>query len=313
MRAQRLAPTGYNYPPEIVSAGRSPVNIERIREFVTVASTLSFTTAADMLCVELPTLSRHIRNLETSLGIQLFDRTTRSVALTKQGEVLLPKASRLCRDYDDLLNSIKPHASTITVVSNAWNIPVATEGFYHTWMLFHDRHPETQCTTVDDRIGDNGFTMLLNGEADLSMTVTPLDAERMGLTADTIEFARVYAYLSRKNALAKKPRISLHDLEGLTYRPTLPHPASANTLRAIEILKNAGVTFTLGHPLDSQWLLAPNDFSLVYGGSPSASFEILNTQIEIEEEVLMPLGAVHRGGALINEFVAFMKKVSQLH
>ncbi|MBB1092638.1 LysR family transcriptional regulator [Rhodopseudomonas palustris] len=60
----------------------------RIPYFLAVAETLSFRKAAQALHIAQPALSRSIRQLEQQLGFQLFQRSTRHVALTPAGEVL---------------------------------------------------------------------------------------------------------------------------------------------------------------------------------------------------------------------------------
>ncbi|MVO17449.1 LysR family transcriptional regulator [Parasedimentitalea huanghaiensis] len=65
------------------------MNFQQLRFVVAVAETHSFTSAADLCCVTQPALSNAIAQLEEELGGKLFDRTTRSVALTDFGQILI--------------------------------------------------------------------------------------------------------------------------------------------------------------------------------------------------------------------------------
>ena len=62
---------------------------EYIAEFIKIAQLKSFSLAAEELMISQSSLSKHIKTLETTLGVQLFDRTTRSVTLTSFGQKIL--------------------------------------------------------------------------------------------------------------------------------------------------------------------------------------------------------------------------------
>lgn len=76
-----------------------------LRGFLAVAEELHFTRAAARLYVAQQALSRDIRRLERTLGAELFVRTTRQVALTGDGERLLPYARRVLEAQDALLSA----------------------------------------------------------------------------------------------------------------------------------------------------------------------------------------------------------------
>jgi DNA-binding transcriptional LysR family regulator len=74
--------------------------------FVAVAERNSFARAAAQLGVAPSTLSHTIRLLEERLAVRLFNRTTRSVALTEAGERLLSRVRPAFADLDEALESI---------------------------------------------------------------------------------------------------------------------------------------------------------------------------------------------------------------
>ena len=77
------------------------MNVKQLRAFVAVAKYQSFAQAGEHLHISQPALSLTIKALEENLGGALLSRTTRSVSLTAEGEVLLPLARRLLADWDD--------------------------------------------------------------------------------------------------------------------------------------------------------------------------------------------------------------------
>jgi DNA-binding transcriptional LysR family regulator len=70
----------------------SPVESRPLRHFAAVAEELSFARAAERLSISAPALSRTVAQLEAQLGVKLLERSTRSVALTAAGSVLLEES-----------------------------------------------------------------------------------------------------------------------------------------------------------------------------------------------------------------------------
>ncbi len=74
--------------------------------FLAIARNRSFRKAADELGVTASALSHSLRALEDRLGLRLFNRTTRSVALTEAGELLFDRVAPAFRDIDDALEDL---------------------------------------------------------------------------------------------------------------------------------------------------------------------------------------------------------------
>lgn len=71
-----------------------------LKAFVAIAERGNFSAAARMLAISPSALSQRIREFEARLGVRLFNRTTRSVGLTEQGQTLLDKIVPLFAGFD---------------------------------------------------------------------------------------------------------------------------------------------------------------------------------------------------------------------
>jgi DNA-binding transcriptional LysR family regulator len=82
------------------------MDIHHLKIFVSVYKNKSFTRASEELHISQPTISEHIKNLESSLGCKLFDRLGRSIMPTTEGDVLYPRALQLLDELNDIMEEI---------------------------------------------------------------------------------------------------------------------------------------------------------------------------------------------------------------
>ncbi len=71
------------------------VSLSQLRIIQAVAHTGSFTRAADVVHLTQPGISKHVKQMEESLGVSLFDRLGKKVVLTQAGEILLEAAQQV--------------------------------------------------------------------------------------------------------------------------------------------------------------------------------------------------------------------------
>ncbi len=104
--------------------------LELIQGFEASARTLSFTKAADELSITQSAVSRQIRALEEHLGVALFERRPRSLALTEQGRSLHRAATEFLEQLQETTNRLRtdggaPHLTVTTTggFASLWLIP----------------------------------------------------------------------------------------------------------------------------------------------------------------------------------------------
>ena len=78
------------------------MDIQRLRSFVLAAEQLNFSEAAKQLHLTQPTISHHIKSLETDLGVELFNRGGSRLQITEAGRSLLPWARKLIQDSNEM-------------------------------------------------------------------------------------------------------------------------------------------------------------------------------------------------------------------
>jgi DNA-binding transcriptional LysR family regulator len=186
------------------------VDTRLLRAFVTVAEELSFTRAAKRLFLAQQALSSQIRQLESRLGVALFERTTRKVALTEAGELLLPHAvaslAALDAGTERLEAAARARRGTLRVgLSGTAMLPVANE----TIRLFAERFPE-----VDLQVSNAGLNEpaagLKEGAVDVAFVRPPFQDE--GLSLVTVLTEERYAVLRADHPLASRDFVRPEDV-----------------------------------------------------------------------------------------------------
>lgn len=82
------------------------LNLQQMHGFVELARTCNFRSAAKVLGISQPALSRTIKAVEDVIGTRLFDRDTRRVEITPAGRELLPIASRILENFQSSLSEL---------------------------------------------------------------------------------------------------------------------------------------------------------------------------------------------------------------
>ncbi len=102
---------------------------KNLEQFMAIADAGSYLAASDLLHISQPALSYNLKKLETKLGVQLFERSSRGVRLTASGETLYESAVMMQRLYNNAIDSIARQ-----VAEQQEGIRIGTG--YSTWHLF---------------------------------------------------------------------------------------------------------------------------------------------------------------------------------
>ncbi|WP_442595189.1 LysR family transcriptional regulator [Parapusillimonas sp. JC17] len=156
---------------------RRRITIRELDVFAAVADGLSFSKASEQLNISQPSLSATVRNLEETLGTRLFDRHTRSVALTPVGHELALIAKQLLTDFDHAFDRmsdiIDGKVGTLTIAAS----PSVMSGFLPGALKeFRKAHPRIE-VQLHEEVFEQCIGMLRAEKVEVALTPRKADAE----------------------------------------------------------------------------------------------------------------------------------------
>lgn len=145
------------------------ITLRHLRSFVAVAETGSFTLAATRLFVTQSSLTATIRQFEEDVGVVLFDRTSRRVAMTEDAVRFKPVAERVLREFD---NAVGDLAAVATSQKGHVRIAAAPSMIVHlltpALSAFRREFPDITIS-VRDGGSDKIEKVVLDGEVDFGL------------------------------------------------------------------------------------------------------------------------------------------------
>ncbi len=188
--------------------------------FLAVADELHFGRAATRLGIAQPALSKTIRKLERRLGVLLFERTSRAVALTEAGRVLTREA-RVALDAVSAAALRAQRAGTREPRLVLSMKPGGDGGLLPAILAAYQR--ESHVLPVEVVFDADSARMLREGRADAALLYTPPD-ELHGLDTQILLTEAPVAVLPKSHPLARRASLHMADLAGesLHRKPTAP-------------------------------------------------------------------------------------------
>jgi DNA-binding transcriptional LysR family regulator len=214
----------------------SQIEFRHLRCFLAVAESLSFHRAAARLDLSQQQVSQTIHNLERMVGARLFDRTTRAVALTEAGVMLVARAQELFDHLDRALTETQLTASGRTgqlILGIAGG--TAERRLPRVFSDFRKQFPKLY---LDIRLQSSGAQLeaLVRGEIDAGFAISPLP--RRGISADTL--CRAGFVLQVPASLDTRMRRNLADYRDQPFIALATHVSPGYVARCQLLFEEAG-------------------------------------------------------------------------
>ncbi len=197
------------------------MELRQLRYLVALAEEQHFTRAAEREHIAQPALSQQIRRLERELGLALVERTTRRVAMTDAGTLLVARARRILSDVEAARAEMQAVAGVQT--------GHLTIGAIHTMgpvdislalAIFHQRHPGVELT-VCEQSSEELAEGVRSDELDLAFLSVTERVESHGLALEQLVSEELVAVLPADHRLAGRRRVRMAELAGerfISYR-----------------------------------------------------------------------------------------------
>ncbi|VTU19263.1 Hca operon transcriptional activator [Variovorax sp. SRS16] len=187
----------------------NPIDLRAWRQFVAVAEELHFGRAAARLHLTQPPVTQAIAQMERTLGVMLFDRTRRRVALTPAGEALLPEVRELLARAQAL--PARARAAAAGEVGRVRLAFVSTIGFERlpAWVREFRLHCPQVALELVEATGDVQLEAFSRGEIDAGLMLHSPGFAPPGLERLAVAQERLVLALPARHPLARIERVPL--------------------------------------------------------------------------------------------------------
>jgi LysR family carnitine catabolism transcriptional activator len=155
------------------------LSTRQLRAFIALAHEKNFTRAATVSHLSQPAFSALIRQLEETLGVRLFDRTTRMVSITREGSDFADAARRVLDEVEAALTVVSDSAALRTGrISIALLPSLAADWLPGVLAGFRSAHPGVE-TQVADILSEPCIEAVRSGRADFALAATRADTPEL--------------------------------------------------------------------------------------------------------------------------------------
>ena len=189
------------------------MELRHLRYFVAVAEMENVSRAAmQRLHVSQPSLSRQIRDLEDEMGVQLLERTAKSVRLTDAGRAFLDEARAILKHTDNAVGKVRAIAGKADTEVHIGDWPLATGRIMPALLRAYQQAMPNVKVKVHDWPVEKNIAGVRDGRLQLAIIIPPLKANALEeLRFEELLTARVCLAVSCDHPFARRQSVSLAD------------------------------------------------------------------------------------------------------
>lgn len=195
------------------------MEIRQIRYAEAVARYSSFSKAAETMYVTQQTLSQQIKRLEDEIGFSIFERSTRSVALTQSGRAFIEQAVPLLNAFDAFSHEVERLREGVGQDIRLGILPTFSHlNVLETIYTFQAREKDVSIQ-VQIQKSSRLIEMLRHGSLDAAignLSQQQIDAIKDTYTVQVFSKDHICAVLHERHALARQDAVPLFQLEDQT-------------------------------------------------------------------------------------------------
>lgn len=200
------------------------MELRHLRAFLAVAEELHFGRAASRLHIAQPAVSQLVRGLEAEVGVALFERTSRRVALTSAGQVFLSEARDLLVRHEQLSERMKQISAGAAGEVGVGIVPALPPDLLPG--LLTEWRRRLPSVVVVARSLPSGLTASAALERrDVDIALVRVEVSDPGVSSVVVAQERLGVAVAANDALAACPSLSAGDLDG---RAIATFPRSAD-------------------------------------------------------------------------------------
>ncbi|KUO58055.1 MAG: hypothetical protein APF84_18710 [Gracilibacter sp. BRH_c7a] len=194
------------------------MNIEHLASVLSVAKHQHFTEAAYEVSTSQSAISKHIKTVENTLGVQLFKRSSHKVELTPAGDTFVKHARRVLAEFEDLKSGMREHKDMENGTLNLGCIAVVGRLGFTTAIADFQRHYPGINIKFKERNTTELIEMLQRSQVDVAILSPPLDREYEKVI-DTFPLIEdeIMMVVDELHPFAKRRFISLNEASQESY------------------------------------------------------------------------------------------------